>query len=380
MITRSGAAVMMAWLAVGVGGHGSLSWPPPRNAIDRFLPEYADGKSPTGVSCNCGNDPSKVSSAAEGCFEGPRATGGGQACFWFSQGCSVDCPRCLGTTAHSNVSLCGKNDALPTIPAHARTMFGDSYSFNPWMRPGSAPIEDPCGMAGGTSPANSGPGDAVFGSTPLASMGDLGSRTLPYSPSGVEWVAGEWVEVKWGMRFNHGGGYQYRLCPGLNATEACFKSHPMAFEPSGQQLEWLNGTRYLIPGVFVKVDGATWARNPIPRINFDSSSSGQAANATGCWPDPTTGGATGPACRQFAPPCPQDDGWFADPSVGTDKSGQGACSGDWTHGLVVDLVQVPPEFPPGPAVLGWRWDCEETTQVWANCADVLVLPGVVQET
>ena len=28
---------------------------------------------------------------------------------------------------------------------------------------------------------------------------------------------------------------------------------------------------------------------------------------------------------------------------------------------------------PGKYVLGWRYDCEETAQVWQNCADVKVV-------
>ena len=26
----------------------------------------------------------------------------------------------------------------------------------------------------------------------------------------------------------------------------------------------------------------------------------------------------------------------------------------------------------GHQVLSWRWDCEETAQIWANCADVSI--------
>jgi len=44
-------------------------------------------------------------------------------------------------------------------------------------------------------------------------MGDAGSKTLPKMPSQVTWKAGETVEVAWALQANHGGGYQYRLCP-----------------------------------------------------------------------------------------------------------------------------------------------------------------------
>ena len=56
-----------------------------------------------------------------------------------------------------------------------------------------------------------------------------------------------------------------------------------------------------------------------------------------------------------------------------DSEVQGECSGDWTNGQIVDEVIVPADIEPGAWVVGWRWDCEETTQVWSSCADVLIV-------
>ena len=255
----------------------------------------------------------------------------------------------------------------------------DTYRFNPWRAPGTAPTFDACGRAGGTDRSHFGPGDARFYDTMFAKGGDLGSRVLPPSPSGTVWTAGASVEVAWGTRYNHGGGYIYRLCAvGEPLTEACFFRTVLPFDRTAQQLEWSNGTRWPIAGVWVDEGtyppGSTWARNPIPRINFDSSSSGQPAGASGCEKSPITGGAVGPNCRQFDPPCPQDNGWVADPKhKGTDMSGQGACSGDWTRGSIVDRVHIPTSVAPGDYVLSWRWDCEESTQVWSACADVTIV-------
>lgn len=39
--------------------------------------------------------------------------------------------------------------------------------------------------------------------------GDLGSKTLPKTPTGVVWKMGASVETKWAVRANHGGGYGY---------------------------------------------------------------------------------------------------------------------------------------------------------------------------
>ena len=38
---------------------------------------------------------------------------------------------------------------------------------------------------------------------------------------------------------------------------------------------------------------------------------------------------------------------------------------------IVDRVVVPP-LPAGDYLLSWRWDSEQTNQVWQNCGDVRV--------
>ena len=78
----------------------------------------------------------------------------------------------------------------------------------------------------------------------------------------------------------HGGGYQYRLCPANETlTEACFTRYALEFVRTSQRLVWNNGTAMPLQGTFVDQGtyppGSTWAMNPIPRINYDSSSSGQ---------------------------------------------------------------------------------------------------------
>ena len=37
------------------------------------------------------------------------------------------------------------------------------------------------------------------------------------------------------------------------------------------------------------------------------------------------------------------------------------------------MVQLPKDLPAGEYVLGFRWDCEATSQVWASCADVTLV-------
>ena len=74
----------------------------------------------------------------------------------------------------------------------------DTYRYNPWRAPGHAPVNDACGMAGGTLRKHAGPGEAIFADNQFAKMGDLGSQVLPPAPSGTVWTAGTSVEVAWG--------------------------------------------------------------------------------------------------------------------------------------------------------------------------------------
>lgn len=50
------------------------------------------------------------------------------------------------------------------------------------------------------------------------------------------------------------------------------------------------------------------------------------------------------------------------------------CSGVWPTTLYVeDTVIIPADIEPGEYVLGWRWDCEETTQIWQSCSDITIV-------
>lgn len=202
-------------------------------------------------------------------------------------------------TRYCNATFNSKGAPEPmmhaTLPKHAWTMnMGatedseeDSYRFNPWRAPGYAPVVDPCGQAGGKLPTQNIGGDSIFTENKFAKMGDLGSN-LPPSVKKAQWVAGTSVEVAWGPLYNHGGGYQYRLCSAKEAlTEECFQKMPLEFDRTKQTLVWntkdvpgansktprpANGTlRWPVPEpIFVDEGtwpkGSTWARDPVPRI------------------------------------------------------------------------------------------------------------------
>ena len=39
---------------------------------------------------------------------------------------------------------------------------------------------------------------------------------------------------------------------------------------------------------------------------------------------------------------------------------------------IYDTVRVPADLAPGEYVLGFRWDCEQTPQVWTTCSSIRV--------
>ena len=135
---------------------------------------------------------------------------------------------------------------------------------------------DPCGKAGGGYPGAEGPGAADFINTTNAKHGDLGSEVLKPGPSQATWKAGSEVETVWGLRSNHGGGFQWRLCPrSTKLTEACFQQNPLPFV-GRQSLQFPNGTRRLIPSKYAYANGSVAAitadnqvsDRPFPPLNF----------------------------------------------------------------------------------------------------------------
>merc|ERR1712023_474275 len=76
----------------------------------------------------------------------------------------------------------------------------------------------------------------------------------------------------------------------------------------------------------------------------------------------------------FEPPCDGDD-VRAD---ATDPRPHPLCSGVFPFGVtIVDELRIPTDLPPGEFVLGLRYDCEITAQVWAQCADITIADPLV---
>ena len=106
----------------------------------------------------------------------------------------------------------------------------------------------------------------------------------------------------------------------------------------------------------------------IPHSCRKSEGGSQCFNTAPCEPCPGTPGSDCSRCDQvgriergrykigapFPEPCP-------------------GCSGvDWNGYSVRDVVKIPNNIPAGEYIMGFRYDCETTAQVWSNCADVVV--------
>merc|ERR1712216_117875 len=97
-------ALASAYLAAPVEAHGALFIPAPRNSEDRNLPQFAGGKNigqnstpgnvGVGTACTCSNGLGGPDGPKKGCERGLRADADGQACLWWSQGCSIGCDVC----------------------------------------------------------------------------------------------------------------------------------------------------------------------------------------------------------------------------------------------------------------------------------------------
>lgn len=230
----------------------------------------------------------------------------------------------------------------------------DVTASHPWRAPGTAGVLGTgCGIFGG-NPRGCDGVPAVQGlpnqCTGAGSALGVDAALLESQATTTTWSAGSVVEVKFGLAANHGGGYSYRLCKKpadglLWQTEECFSKGVLPFEDKMQAVEFSNGTRieWLADGVIGPVDGATWRRNPIPAYG------GVGGN------DPSLG-------TQFPPKHPASPVGF----------------GPFNDFVVVDSLRLPKDIEPGRYALSWRWDSEQTSQVWLACAaiDIVSSPTV----
>merc|ERR1719265_2009494 len=389
--------VLTLTVLVGVvDGHGAMVHPRSRNSIDwEEVPDNA--------SKNIHNTGAHICSNLSG-----APCNNGQATYWYSQGCFIGCKECDHKSGRRQTDLCkaGFVGQLPdfaiavnrnSTPGFRNSKY-DIYRHNPWRSPGKAPVADACGLAGGTPWGSNAPEEGQYYNTTHAHHGMRGTE-LPPMDTGVVWKAGGEAEVVFAVKFNHGGGYAYRLCPAEEPlTEACFQQNHLEFVQEKQALLFRNGSRLSISEHSVYVsegtspEGSTWTRIPIPSGGLgprcscnmdndyhpgdfkcgcnkgeerDSCSTPGNCSSGACLPCPETAGSDCSRCSNPPPMMPWGRLPFPAPCDAN-------CMGE--RPSVLDVVKVP-NVKPGRYVLGFRYDCDATAQVWSNCADIIIEPS-----
>jgi len=322
---------------LSVSGHGNMVWPP----------VWMDAGGMVGVT------------PGGSCLAGAEYTFGdnekyGSTCLWYTNYTMKE----------------GESTLDPSMRTFAN--IEPEYEFyvenTPWMAPGSAHIYSGCGVAGGNpfgcpegSPA--GPGQDC---SPYGGGYSYGPRAEDFEFMDVvttEWKKGEVVTAGWGMVANHGGGYSYRLCKvpeeGMTGlTEECFQKTPLKFasekqwiqigEDESTKREFL--ANRTTEGTFPA--GSEWTKNPVPNC---AGMRGGFFNE-----DPTIC----PTGYQFPPPI---EGLFGQ---GANINYDPRATFLWT---LMDELQVPEDLDAGDYVLSFRWDCEQTPQVWNTCSSIKIV-------
>jgi hypothetical protein len=397
------ATIFVTILAV-VYGHGAMVTPAPRASHNQILDannDYGCNSAPGGCYSKAGFYPGEY--AGVGCI--------GEACLYYQIGCFQGCSTCslagVNGTAKKDLyvsdadlissgcpvkvdmpapTLGGgnpvKEHALRTHNPDNASPMGDWTRFNPWRSPGTTgranSMFQPCGVNSGSKlpqPA---------GLPPAAGqLAGANGTDLPVLTSGSQatWESGSVVEAGWAIYANHGGGYAYRLCKkvdGQELTEECFQQTHLNFATDTTEVRrtksnasvFINATTTSV-GTYPA--GSQWRRNPVPMCNCDQGIRCQGASASA---RALLGGKGGKGTQAQAYPnaygvhderCPtgvQFEPLF-DLGYGT---GLAPHTLDFT---MVDKLQLP-ELEAGEYSLSWRWDCEETPQVWNSCADVLI--------
>lgn len=226
----------------------------------------------------------------------------------------------------------------------------------------------PCGIAGGGQTRHPENGASI--PPGLAPQGYDGRKI----PEGVttEWALGSVQEVAWAIIANHGGGYAYRLCPkSIDATEECFQGNHLSFASEQSWIQYgddkSNRTAFpatrVSEGTFPK--GSVWTKNPIPACR------GVPAGGVG------TPECPGPL---FEPPLPGLFGYGMAACTKVKAGSGGRCSEEqreyWTRKFnfnIIDKVYVPKDLKVGEYLLSFRWDCEQTPQIWSQCAHINIV-------
>lgn len=213
---------------------------------------------------------------------------------------------------------------------------------NPWTAPGTAPIlGEGCGANGG-NPQGCWEDDPLpyghcckYQSTCGGNYA-YGKSAMEHAAEGLfidaaitTWKRGEPAPVIFVSHAHHWGGYAYRLCkvPSVHTkysevNEECFSRGYLDFAGDKQWLNYYTGA------------GA----------NFDSNE----------WTEQEAIRYTTPEGSQWT---------MINPPRMIDGE-------RWVFG---DQVEVPESQEPGEYVLSFRWDCQNTAQIWSACANIEIV-------
>jgi len=154
--------------------------------------------------------------------------------------------------------------------------------------------------------------------------------------AGDKFVRGTNQEVLWASSAYHRGGYAYRLCKVKNGkiwkvTEKCFQNGHLKF--AGDET-WIY--------YFARPWGAS-EDEPFDPNNFVAQ----------------------PIVKTTIGTTPEGSEW-AKVNLPSELVGK-------NHWAFKDLVEVPEDLEPGEYVLSFRWDCQESPQVWNSCANIQIV-------
>ena len=354
--------------------------------------------------------------------------------FWYSQGSEIGCAAATGENCGDRGTPCCEDRMQPTLkdpdqlthqifakkysslrgaeknlsanPLLSKNPLLSVFEFNPWLAPGYAPVANSCGILGGwqfessrdyvAGPGNGysnfkdGKGNITNGHMPDPDMvvpagtggdvvlqADLDRRIQEAqgkkfaTNDNSVWKAGSQQKVSYSILANHGGGIQYRLCPidylrNGTLNEDCFIALEFVGETSWfEYYDRGNETDVSIPFTSVRVSDA---------------------NTNGVLPKGSTWTQIGlPSCvDETAGKCDSPDfenevskqgiyGWITVGLVDFPSSMSPALAEIMQSGgfEIADKIQVP-EGLSGDYVFSWRWDSEQTPQVWTQCSIVTI--------
>jgi len=225
-----------------------------------------------------------------------------ESVYWYQVGCLIGC-RCTGSGKEEYPTIQSLDCPNPIEPTHTdpssltwntngASPRGEWNEYMPWRAPGSSLPLDSCGIASGFLPS----ADVQYPHTFSQGNGDDGGTIIKQGAKGTElpvgavvttWRVGDIVEASFYLNVNHGGGYQYRVCPrrdGVVVDEACFERNPLVFATETHTVVLGDDRRISIPATDVttgtRPDGSAWRRIPIPACDCDAGTGCRMADGT----------------------------------------------------------------------------------------------------